>query len=480
MYFPNDVYFAFDQARDAFASLEVLKGDFRIIGPPSAASDKLFPGPLVYYLFAPFYGFFNKNPEGVSALIRIINTSGIIIAFTIGSILFHRRTGLIAAVFFAFSYEQTQYALFISHQPLAVIPVLLLYLGLGLVIFKKETRGIILAAFGWGIAIQLHYVYILLAPIVLTIIILFRKQFFRIPLRYVFIASITLIATISTYILAEFLFGFRFTNGIFNSSSTGIHIQPTIHALTRFIHDSFLAIPDLTSYLTFTLMLIFVYFWKHKKEVHNQLIFLALWFIGGLIPYALSGTPSYYYSAAASISLLIFAAYIIQHFFSSISKLFGYSLLIGILINNIYLITAVNKSGLNPEMIIQPSMLLVYEKQALDYIYTRAAKEPFSVNALTIPLNVNTTWSYLFEWYGQQKYGYTPIWGGDAANGYAGNLTVITARSKLPAKRFVIVEPTVGIREHDKNQFFEDESYFTHIIEEKTFGPIIVQLRQPY
>ncbi|MBS3118175.1 hypothetical protein J4417_00650, partial [Candidatus Woesearchaeota archaeon] len=52
LYFPNNIYFGFDQARDAFASLEIVFGEFRVVGPPTSV-DGWFHGPLYYYLYAP-------------------------------------------------------------------------------------------------------------------------------------------------------------------------------------------------------------------------------------------------------------------------------------------------------------------------------------------------------------------------------------------------------------------------------------------
>ncbi|MDO8503369.1 MAG: hypothetical protein Q7S60_01635 [bacterium] len=42
----------------------------------------------------------------------------------------------------------------------------------------------------------------------------------------------------------------------------------------------------------------------------------------------------------------------------------------------------------------------------------------------------------------------------------------------------MIIEPTVGIREGYKENFFREESYFTKVLEEKKFGTITVQKRQ--
>lgn len=62
LYFPNNIYFAFDQARDAFVVQELLQGNLRLVGPTTLI-EGLFHGALYYYIFAPFYFFGGGNPE---------------------------------------------------------------------------------------------------------------------------------------------------------------------------------------------------------------------------------------------------------------------------------------------------------------------------------------------------------------------------------------------------------------------------------
>ena len=59
LYFPDNTYFGFDQARDAYAVKEILTGDLKVQGPPTATGI-LHHGVLYYYIFAPFY-LFDKN-----------------------------------------------------------------------------------------------------------------------------------------------------------------------------------------------------------------------------------------------------------------------------------------------------------------------------------------------------------------------------------------------------------------------------------
>lgn len=480
LYFPDNVYFAYDQARDSYTALEILKGDLKLIGPPSFLSDKLFPGPLIFYIYAPIYWLFDKNPEAVSAFLRFFNSLGIPLTFALGTIIFNKKVGLLAALLFAFSYEQTQYALFISHQPLAVISVLLFYLGLALLIFKNNPQGLILAALGWSLSIQFHYGYFLLLIPFSLIIFLYSRKFKALPLKSTLLFFLTLIFTLLTFVITEVKYHF-FSSYLFQNSTAHFTLYPkqTLQIINRFIHDIFITDYRFTPLVAVLGAVIFLYVLIFRKNLRHKLLFLLIWFLGGLIPYFISGVPSYYYSAAASVSLLIALAFLITHLFPK-HQLLTLTLLSLILVNNLNQIININKTGVNSDMVIQPGMLTSDQRRALDYIYSQAEKEPFSINTLTIPLQVNTTWSYLFEWYGKSKYGFMPLYGGEAAEGYAGNFQVIKARSKLPSLQFLIIEPTLGIREAYRDNFFREESYFTKVIEEKKFGSIIVQKRQKY
>lgn len=477
LYFPDNIHFAFDQARDSFTSLEILKGNLKLIGPPSFLSNKLFPGPLIFYIYAAIYFIFDKNPEAASAVFRIWNALGVFLVFSIGSILFNKKVGIIAAIFFAFSYEQSQYSLFLSHQPLAVISVLIFYFGLSLFFFRKKPWGLVLTALGLGLSIQFHYGFIFLVPTLIINFILFRKGLGLFKMKWLFLASLIFLLTMSSYIFTELKYHFLSTSKVYPFS--GLHLKQTLFIINRFLHDSFLANYELTPFIGLILVVAIIYLFYQKRS-REKAFFLIIWFIFGLSLYILSGVPSYYYSPATTVSLLLLASYFINKIFSAGKILLGLLLITAVVTNNLFSILAVNPHGLNSDMVIQPGMTTSSQRKALDYIYHQTKGKPFAVGALTIPLGINTTWSYLFEWYGVREYGYLPLWIGPAASGYAGNLKVINARSNLPEKQFLIIEPAVGIREIDKENFFREEGYFTKLIEEKKFGTLTVQLRQPH
>jgi len=116
------------------------------------------------------------------------------------------------------------------------------------------------------------------------------------------------------------------------------------------------------------------------------------------------------------------------------------------------------------------------EKKVVDEVYQDSLGEPFTVNALTMPYKIKTTWAYLFNWYGKQRYGYLPVWGGENVLGYPGELPIVTL-AKYP--RYAIIEPMRGIPEDLKKEFLDSENGYFSPVWEKRFGAFVVQKRIP-
>lgn len=204
-------------------------------------------------------------------------------------------------------------------------------------------------------------------------------------------------------------------------------------------------------------------------------IFLGIWLATGVLPYLFdkASLPIYYYGIGSSVALLVGFAVVVKK-----AKVAGYILLVLAVVSNVGLIRQINPTGTIPEINVQDKMLLTDEKQVVDFVYHKAAGRPFAVNALSNPYKVNTTWSYLFEWYGLAKYHYLPVWGGDAAMGFEGKLTIETARSKLPKDYFLIIEPQRGINPELAIKFLAEEDIFTKVTAEDKFGRFMVQSRK--
>lgn len=483
LYFPQNIYFGFDQARDAFTTLEMLKGDLKIVGPPTGV-EGLFHGPLYYYLYAPFYFLSEGDPAYAAGFLRLANAIGVFLIFLVGKTIFDKKVGIVSAFLFAISFEQTQYALYFNHPSLAVLSVTLFYLGLAILFFKKEQKGLILSALGLGLSLQFEFVLIYLFFVSLILGVVFRKLIPKISLKVLLFSLCGFLVTTGSFILAEVIFNFRAITHLTSiASGTGGSALSVLNnfylLLVRFVSDNIISHDPGTILALIFLAAVFLVFFKNPNH-RLKLIFLLIWILGGVIPYInnKSQTPLYYYSAGAGVGLLIFYSFLLGRVWEK-TRVLALALIATTVISNLFLIAGNNPSGVIPTINVQSGMLLSDEKQVVDYIFKENKGEPFSVSALTMPLSVNTTWSYLFEWYGQRKYGYLPIWGENAAAGYPGNLKVITAKSTLPDTRFLIIEPTRGIRLGLIDNFLREESYFTKVLEEKKIEEFVVQTRRP-
>lgn len=482
LYYPHNTYFGFDQARDAYAVREILDGHLKIVGPPTA-NGIFHHGVLYYYIFAPLYYFSGGNPAAVSFFLRVLNASGVFILYPLVFVMFGEVAAIIASFLFVVSYEQTQFALFLNHPSLAVISVLVFYLGLSYWIFRKKAWGFFTALFGLGLSIQFEFVEAQLIAVFILFLLFFRKSIIKFTGRNVLIASLAFLLPVSSYVISEvknhFIILKQIPNLFFNhpggSRLTG-DLSHFLFFINRHFHDNLAANNTISITLGLMFLLLLIYL-IYKKAYANQLTFLLIWFFGGLLVYLFTNNDAYFYNTGTSIALLVFAGFSLSQLFSK-HKLLVIPVLILIMISNIYLITKNNRLGPSQKINPQIGLTLENEQKVVDFIYQRADKQNFAVNALTMPYNINTTWSYIFEWYGKGKYGYVPIWGGDAALGFPGNLKVETARSKLPAKRFLIIEPLEGIPSYLGDSFIKNEENFAVVSEKKQIGTLQVWVEE--
>lgn len=484
LYFPDDISFGYDQARDAYVSLYAVSGDLKILGP-AASVPGIYHGALIYYILGPLYKIFSGSPFAVAAVFRIINAIGIILIFFFLKILFQsEKTALLGALFYALSFEQTQYAMFLGHPALGIITVLTFFIGLSLLVFPKKIKGLYVACLGLGLTIQFHFSSVSLFADLIFIYLFFRKSLPRINLKQIIISTLIILITMSTYIVAEFKYGFRTINTLtemylLGSSGDGLKLQNIIDIPKRVVEANLINSTQLSLLILIAITTLALYF-SRKEQKTGRVVFLLILFSIAIIPYIFytSVQPSYYYSLGASIALMAIAAYVINKLLTG-SKLLGYLLLVIVIVSNIGLIAKHNPKGTVPEINAQEGMLLTDAIKVMDFAYSKAEGEPFAVSAITIPYNINTTWSYLFEWYGGKKYGYLPVWGGENALGFENVLTVEPAQSKLPSIKITIIEPPRGLTGVQIETFLEGEDIFWQKVDEARYGEFTVQQRIP-
>ena len=483
-WYPQNVYFGYDQARDATISQEIYKNkDIKIIGP-SAGQEGLFHGPLYWYLLGPLYLVSHGNPAFVSGIISVLNALGVFLIFFLAKQFFDDKVSLIASFLYAISFSMTQYALYFANPAPAILTIMLYFLGWALVIFKKKPVGWVIMGFGLGLSIQFEFFLIYLISTFPVIFLIYFKDIKReFNLKFFTLGLLSLLISLSTFILAEIKYGFRTTKVLMG---TFLH-QASIPDLrlasstfwerlgTEIYYDAkviFFKMPELFS-LSLILLIVFALF-KYKNS-RKLFIFFSIWIFSNLLLDIFRPPQLYYVGIGLSIPIFLIFSFYLEKLRQKSKLIFMVATVLFILIN-IKLMVKYNPSGPVDSLYVQKGELLLYEKEVINQIYDDANGQKFTVNALTMPYKIKTTWAYLFNWYGKQKYGYIPFWGGEDVPGYEGNLPQPDSSKNV---RYAILEPERGIPESLKKTFIDSENGYNKPVWEKEIGDFVLQKRIP-
>jgi len=484
LYLPQGALtFGYDQARDAFIAQQIVGGDLKILGPPSSTPG-LYHGVLYYYFLAVPYAF-SQNPIVASYYLSLFNALGILVVYYLSYQMTKKQSvGLLSALFYATSFEATQYATWLSNPTLAYVTVPLFYLGLWTWLSEGKRWGPILAALGLGFSVQAE-VFLLyhVAPLLIW---LYTSQN-RIKPRQIFEFGLVFLLSTATMIISEIKFGFRGVSGILSllsSNESLSHAKSLGDYLVLFLNQAgrvyaFSSFPSNIGYgafLVFTLIFASIIVWnkkiRSKKIFVSWELFLSIWLLSHLSVVSVGGTSTPFLLVGIGPAVGILLAIWVSRFWQS-SRLLAVLLVLMILFGNIKTIVSENQHG-QTIFSIQKGMVLSKQIQTVDYTYESARGESFSINTITSPLWVNSVWSYLYNWHGQKKYGYLPAWHGRDQVGRLGN----NLHNSSPKIKYLISEPLQGIPPKFANETVASENdLYGKVVEEKVFGEIIVQKR---
>lgn len=110
-----------------------------------------------------------------------------------------------------------------------------------------------------------------------------------------------------------------------------------------------------------------------------------------------------------------------------------------------------NTTGWHPAA-IQTGTNLKNQLSAVNHTYNQADRQPFTISSFTPPFDYNATWSYLYSWYGQEKYNYIPKFVGPDQNGIFGD-NALQGASAPNQTHFTIYEPNQGISDYLLHDF---------------------------
>ncbi len=222
-----------DEGRDVLAARNILHGHFTLLGPRSSAGD-FYTGPIYYYLMAPFLFLFNYDPVGPAIMIALLGTATVFLVYYVGKKIFNESVGLIAASLYAVSplviiYSRSSW----NPNAMPFFTLSLLYL-LYIAVRNNSWKYFLGAGFLYGIALQLHYIELLVGVVIFCFTLfgffyLKRKSFLILMKQYLTLFGGFIIG-FSPFLLLELRHSFSNTRSI---SNFVIHGSPGATDLTK-------------------------------------------------------------------------------------------------------------------------------------------------------------------------------------------------------------------------------------------------------
>ncbi len=470
----SQLVFGYDQARDAFEAYAIWHNhNLKILGPATDIPG-VFHGVLWYYFLA-VVNFLGGSPQNGALLALLVFFLSVPLVGWVTSRLFKKPavTYLTVSLYVLSPLFQV-FTGWLSNPSLALLITPVLLLSLWEYLLKPNVKQAFLTGLLFGLLVQSDIAYGLL--LLVLPLYLWYSRLKLLPNHFLAYATGLLIAT-SSFLVAELKFGNQALSGLISFLFRPGN-NPTASSVLLNVFDrvfealSFIVLPWPKLLAIVFLVLLLVTTWRkginpdHKKVVG----FLTVWFFG----FILLQTVSSAVSGSAHI-LVAFIAPLVMIFafilFNSGIKVLPIALVI--FVTQIASLFNWAKSNYSP-LSVQRGMFLTEEEKVVDYTYRESGQGEFIINTVTNPLGINTTWAYLYEFYGKNKYGYVPFWGGADQTGYLGNLP---PKAFGPPRRFLIIEDTSGIPEFYLAKAIYEEDKVSDVVDEKIFGKLRVQKR---
>lgn len=482
--FNESTYFGFDEARDAYISQSIYKnGDIKLIGPPANAPG-LFHGPLYWYLIGPLYIFSNGNPFFLSVVFRILNSLGIFVIFFITKRLFNMKTALIASLLYAFSFEQSQYAMYTCHPSLVVFSWLAIFSGSSILLKNEEKNfwGLPLLFGGIASALQFELVSLNTFFLLIFLLIILKREVKNISLKSKLFSAFLFTMFISTYLVSEIKFNFRSTRSalsLFRSGYSVMNEKETkfglfLNKFPLVFKDNVLPLNNIWLYLLIFVVLSAL-FYCLIKEKQRRLILILFWIFAGTPFIFLGGYNAYYVNLGIGLGVIAGTSYLLSKIFDK-TKLIALLFLSVILIFNFFRINKQSKNSLIVDIKPQPYMKLADELKLIDRMYELSNKRGFTIRVTGIPYRVQTVWAYLFNYYGRKRYGYYPYLETGVVEGFPGKLPAPIKGSTCD--RFLVREPERGIPIELIQKDIDEENLFSTVVSVEKFGHFTLQYRR--
>jgi len=484
----KDANFGWDQARDAFQAMSIWRGDpIKLIGPGTAELPGLHHGSFYWYLISPFYFLSSGNIYIVRLFLILLNLLGVFTIFQVSSLLFKNKSvALLSSFLFAISFEAGQYGRWLSNPAPALLTSSLTFLGL-LYLLKNKKMGVPLTLISWAFSVQfqffLVYQIVIIAPMLYWH---YRVNNFRLA-KQDFFGFVGWFTILLPFLIAEIKFKFQGLKALGQLlerqeqtrtfGEISLAFVDRIAATFRFnVSGQSHVIAGLFALGIIVSAIIFIRKNKQKKE----LVFLLVWLLSPIIIAPFDRAHAYFVTVGNLFPAIILSSFFFVTLWLSerYKKLYYVFLICILFFSQLNLILDQNKNG-ESLFSVQQKMVVGDQLKVVDYVYQKSNEKPFAINTVTNPLFINTTWAYLFSWYGVANYGYMPSWAGYPQEGQFGDETVFAPIGNRMGQNFyLIIEPQPGIPEHMIRYISRFEDTRSIVLETKKIGEFTIQTRK--
>lgn len=391
-----------DEGRDVRVVRNILHGDPAFIGPQTSIGG-MYLGPLYYYMMAPALLLSGLNPVGPAIMVALLSVITIVLTWYFGRRWFNPLTGILAAFLFTISPVSIIY----SHSSWNPNPIpffaLLSVWGIYQVWTNQKYRLLPLVGLAVAFALQMHYLALLLLPVLgIFWFISLKQSWSKKKLRKIFLLQSLWAVLIFLFLMSPLLLFDLKHNGMnfnafktfFTNRQTTINFNPVnsnrfLPVLYKIVSDLFLGqaefLVPLFSFLTVTLSLWALLVTKKKKPA----ILLLVWLGTALLGLALYKQHVYaHYFGFIYPAVYLLSGWVIS---SLLSDSFSHKLL-GLLLFTVFTVLSIRHSPLQ----YQPNHQLQRTEEVVDSIIESSDGESFNFG-LIAKQNYDESYRYFFE-----------------------------------------------------------------------------------
>lgn len=233
MILDGDFFYLADQARDYLLTKDIIYNNhLTLIGTHSGLGG-FFHGPLWLYMLVPVYLLGSGNPMVFAYFYIVLSLVTVIAGFFVGKQLYNTWIGLLIAFILAVSSSIWPYV----PNTIGINPVPLVYLLIYYFLVKfirGDDRSLIFSTFFVGLTLQFETAAALvLIPVFALAVLIFRFEIIK-NIKIVLLSLLSLIVSLSTFILFDLRHQFLMTKSLLNINSGLGQSEGYLHFPERF------------------------------------------------------------------------------------------------------------------------------------------------------------------------------------------------------------------------------------------------------